>query len=232
MKTRVSTIYPDNFGYAPQQALHKDGKRKPSFVTFAKERIKQRMNNVKKFQFFIIFLVCMAILAFQTAQCVDKYLEKSTGTADKYVHVSKTSFPIMTICPTYPYKLTKLKEHGLNTKNEIQFGANWVSKQQGISPTEFYKDVVLEIDDIVKHVDVYVEVAIEGKNLFRIKPGEKFCDKELFKTKQYYYNGDCFALRLPSCILDSGVLEVVFDFYNKTDIFIHHPGQFLSPNSR
>ena len=37
---------------------------------------------------------------------------------------------------------------------------------------------------------------------------------------------------MPSCLADAGPLEVVFEFYDKTDIFIHHIGQFLSPNSR
>ena len=50
--------------------------------------------------------------------------------------------------------------------------------------------------------------------------------------KEYYFNGDCFATILPDCVIEAGPLEVVFEFYDKTDIFIHHSGQFLSPNSR
>ena len=37
---------------------------------------------------------------------------------------------------------------------------------------------------------------------------------------------------MPSCLANAGPLEVVIEFYDKTDIFIHHFGQFLSPNSR
>ena len=37
---------------------------------------------------------------------------------------------------------------------------------------------------------------------------------------------------MPSCLAEAGPLEVVLGFYDKTDIFIHHIGQFLSPNSR
>ena len=54
----------------------------------------------------------------------------------------------------------------------------------------------------------------------------------MFFKKEYYFNGDCFATILPDCVIDAGPLEVVFEFYDKTDIFIHHSGQFLSPNSR
>ena len=37
---------------------------------------------------------------------------------------------------------------------------------------------------------------------------------------------------MPSCLANAGPLEVEFGFLQKTDIFIHHTGQFLSPNSR
>ena len=37
---------------------------------------------------------------------------------------------------------------------------------------------------------------------------------------------------MPSCLANAGPLEVEFGFLQKTDIFIHHNGQFLSPNSR
>ena len=37
---------------------------------------------------------------------------------------------------------------------------------------------------------------------------------------------------VPSCLAEAGVLEVVIEFYDKTDMFIHHLGSFLSPNSR
>ena len=44
-----------------------------------------------------------------------------------------------------------------------------------------------------------------------------------------FYNLD---LNPSDCVIAAGPLEVVFEFYDKTDIFIHHFGQFLSPNSR
>ena len=187
---------------------------------------------MKKTQFFIILFISTGILCFQTAQCVDKFFLKATGTADKYVHVSKTSFPILTVCPTYPYKLDRLQHHGVETKSDIQFGAEFSSKIPGVTPQEFYEDVVLKVEDIIEDVDIYAEVEIDGKNKFLVRPNETICGEYLFKTKQYYYNGDCFALQLPDCLKNGGVLEIVFDFFNKTDIFIHHDGQFLSPNSR
>lgn len=83
-------------------------------------RKKNHAKHLKRVQYAFVLLFCTGVLLFQTFQCVEKYLLKSTGTADKYVHVSKTSFPVMTICPTYPYKLDRLQYHGVMTKSDIQ----------------------------------------------------------------------------------------------------------------
>ena len=95
---------------------------------------------------------------------------------------------------------------------------------------------------MVKKVEVFAEAEVDGTNLISVNLDSSTgdnndestpCkDQKAFFVKEYYYNGDCFALRLPECVRSAGVLEIVMDFYNKTDIFIHHAGQFLSPNSR
>ena len=56
-----------------------------------------------------------------------------------------------------------------------------------------------------------------------------FVGRNYFTRKNIrYVNGDCFAVVLPECVMAVGPLEL----YDKTDIFIHNIGQFLSPNSR
>ena len=136
------------------------------------------------------------------------------------------------VCPTYPYKLDRLHHHGIATKTDIQFYAQFTSNFSDVSPVQLYEDVVMTVDEIVEVVQIYAEVEIDGKNTFLIRPNETFCNEYIFQTKQYYYNGDCFSLNVPDCLKSGGVLEINIDFYNKTDVFIHHEGQFLSPNSR
>ena len=91
-----------------------------------------------------------------------------------------------------------------------------------------------DLKDIIHTITIYVEQVIDGKNIIKIGPTETLCGNglKLFYKKEYYFNGDCFATVLPDCVIEAGPLEVVFEFYDKTDIFIHHFGQFLSPNSR
>ena len=199
---------------------------------FAVGKIKQKWSRVKKVQFFLILAICAGILAFQIAECVKKYNVRATATGDKYVHVTNTSFPVMTICPTYPYKLNRLNFHGIKTKSDIQFEAAFVSNRSEVTPTQFYEDVVYAKEEIIDAIEIFSEAEIGGLNKFILSPNDTICEESIFKTKQYYYNGDCFALNLPTCLKLAGILEIIITFFNKTDIFIHHDGQFLSPNSR
>ena len=64
----------------------------------------ENLKTIKRVQNVLIVIICTSVLAFQIGQCSFKYLDKETGTADKYVHVSNTSFPELTVCPTYPYR--------------------------------------------------------------------------------------------------------------------------------
>ena len=200
---------------------------------FLQRLVKSKLKSIKRAQYGIIFLVCSAVLFFQCGQCALKYLDKETGTADKYVHVSNVSFPELTICPTYPYREDVLKENGIERAWEVQFGASWISNDSNTSPVQFYEDMTLDIEDIVDNTLFYLEQPINGSNILRLKPLQLVCDGvNIFQVKEYYFNGDCFSMQIPECLHKAGPLEVVFDFYDKTDIFIHHHGQFLSPNSR
>ena len=88
------------------------------------------------------------------------------------------------------------------------------------------------IKDVIHAIRIFVEQVIDGKNIIEIGPDDAICGQKIFYKKEYYFNGDCFATVLPECVIAAGPLEMVFEFYDKTDIFIHHFGQFLSPNSR
>ena len=223
--------------FAQSYSNHADGWTSPLQTPNGKEKFgrffKGNLKWIKNIQYGIIFLACTAVLIFQIAKCVEKFLDKNTGTADKYVHVSKTSFPELTICPTYPYKLEVLQSNGIGGRNKIQFGAEWNSNNSYTNPQQFYNDVIIPANEIIHSVLIYVEKLIDGKNIVKLSAADVVCEGEqLFEPKPYYFNGDCYGFSMPTCFAESGPLEVVFEFYDKTDIFIHHYGQFLSPNSR
>ena len=130
---------------------------------------------------------------------------KNKGTADKYVHVSKTAFPELTICPANPYKLNVLQANGINTRNDLRFGSKWISNDTTKSPSDFYNEIVMDVHDIIRAVSIYVEQFIDGENIFKITPNDTVCgDNSLFQPKAYYFNGDCFVTKLPDCIIEAG----------------------------
>ena len=41
--------------------------------------LKRNVHYIKKFQYAFIFIACTAVLFFQVAKCIEKYVNKSTG---------------------------------------------------------------------------------------------------------------------------------------------------------
>ena len=165
-----------------------------------------------------------------------KYTAGNTATSDKYQHIATLPFPDLSICPSYPYKLDVLQANGITDKSSYQFKAGWVStKDPSKKPKELFHDVIYSYEDIVKNIRLDLEQPMDGSSKKEIdvkKSKGKLCGEDIFFPTEYYYNGRCWTLRLPKCAREKGVLEIVIDFYEKTDVFIHHVGQFYSPESR
>ena len=65
---------------------------------------------------------------FQIEQCVVKFISRPTGTRDSYMHLSKTSFPMVTLCPTNPYRLEVIQAAGILSLAELRFANLKVDK--------------------------------------------------------------------------------------------------------
>ena len=164
--------------------------------------------------------------------CFNKYLAGNTATAESYSNIGDTPFPDLTVCP--PYRADILAKHGIQTRKGIQFGAQWVSNDSRTSPEDLFEQVVFKLSDLVQDMTLNLESPFNGSiSLSMPLVGFKnICNETIFRNTEYYFNGRCFTLHLPKCILMLGVLELVIHFRMKVDIFIHHEGQFFSPDSR
>ena len=60
------------------------------------------------------------ILDPQVGQLTSKYLKRGTGSSESYKHISTVPFPVLTICPTYPYKDDRLRYHGVDIVRDLQ----------------------------------------------------------------------------------------------------------------
>ena len=178
--------------------------------------------------------VCLGLLIFFMRLCLTKYLANNTATADSYSYIAAEPFPDLTVCPSVPYKANVLLKNGIPDRKSIQFESDWVSNDSTTSAEDLFDQVVYDLEDIVEDLQLYLETPFHG-NATIFFPSSRFgniCNQTLFRNTDYYYNGRCFTLRLPHCILKLGVLELVLHFHKKVDTFIHHEGQFFSPNSR
>ena len=62
----------------------------------------------------------MQIFDPQAGQLTSKYLKRGTGTSESYKHISTQPFPVLTVCPTYPYKYDRLSYHGVDIVRDLQ----------------------------------------------------------------------------------------------------------------
>ena len=108
----------------------------------------------------------------------------------------------------------------------------WNSNDTQKTPRDFFNEYVLQPGEVIEYVKVFAEQFIDGRNIFELRPGDEICGEKVFFENPYYYNGNCYAFQPPKCLIEAGILEYIAQFYNHTDIFVHHKGQFLSPNSR
>ncbi len=170
--------------------------------------------------------------------CIQKYLAKNTSTADKYVHVASVDFPDLTICPSNPYLLGKLLGHGHPGKEDFTEGSQWSSENDASkTPESFYNEIVHSLEDILIDITVHLEQDWAEDNFdehsVKIMPNMSVCgSNKHFNVKPIIFHGDCFQFDLPLCVKELGPLEMTLNFKTGVQIFIHHGGQFLSPNSR
>ena len=80
-----------------------------SAKTGPKDFVKRHLVGIKRVQYTVIIVLCSGFLTVQCVECINKFLAKRTATGDYYVHTSRTSFPVLTICPTHPYRLDVLQ---------------------------------------------------------------------------------------------------------------------------
>ena len=56
----------------------------------------------------------------QIGKLTEKYLKRGTGTSESYKDISTVPFPVLTICPTYPYRDERIAYHGVDIVRDIQ----------------------------------------------------------------------------------------------------------------
>ena len=136
------------------------------------------------------------------------------GIADKYVHVSQTSFPELSVCPSLPYKEHILMKNGITSREDIRWEAKWISNDSSLSAQKFYEKVgelrisiiskidlfkngfqflVYTINETIQEVNIITEREVNSQHSIKFKPLDKLCNgSNPFVVRPYYYNGNCY----------------------------------------
>ena len=131
-----------------------------------------------------------------------------------------------------------MRNNGLQNISDYTEESIWSSSNGNAeSPEELYIESTFSLEEIIGIVEVYLDRYINGseKVTFDPKSNQNPCGedpKNVFLAREYYFNGNCYSIVMPECVHQAGPLEVIVNVKEAVDVFIHHPGQFLSPNSR
>ena len=120
-----------------------------------------------------------------------------------------------------------------------------------VRPDQFYESILYKVEELVEDIKVDLEEPFQGEAGIRLSSGNfTICNSSIYTETEYYFNGRCFSFHLPECILNKAILEMSFGFSQKgklrfpvylftknnlvfsVDVFIHHAGQYFSPDSR
>ena len=84
--------------------------------------------------------------------------------------------------------------------NEIPFLLGYLTY---FSPANFYESAIFDIEDLMEEITVDLEISYDGKSsvLFTAANYSEICGVSLYHHTEYYYNGRCFSILLPNCIL-------------------------------
>ena len=193
---------------------------------------------LKLILFFVLGLIGTGTVALKCWDCYIRFQNKLTGTSDLYKHISEVPFPDLTFCPVSGYKENVLRNNGLQNISDYTEESIWSSSNGNAeSPEELYIESTFSLEEIIGIVEVYLDRYINGseKVTFDPKLNQNPCGedpKNVFLAREYYFNGNCYSIVMPECVHQAGPLEVIVNVKEAVDVFIHHPGQFLSPNSR
>ena len=84
----------------------------------------------------------------------------------------------------------------------------------------FYESVIFSLDELISDLKVDLEVPFQGRGsiLYSVANFSQVCGQAIYRPTEYYFNGRCYSLLLPDCILDRGILEMKIRFKQQGNI--------------
>ena len=104
------------------------------------------------------------------------------------------------------------------------------------SPAKFYESVIFPIEDLIEDIKLDLESSYNGSAsvTYNVRNFTNICGQSIYRDTEYYFNGRCFSLMMPQCLLDKGILEINVNFKEKgkqrpnSNIDLQQPGPCFS----
>ena len=94
-----------------------------------------------------------------------------------------------------------------------------ISSSHSVRPDQFYESILYKVSELVEDIHVDLEEPFQGKPGIKLSAGNfSICNSSVYSETEYYYNGRCFSLHMPECILNKAILEMKIGFSQKVKI--------------
>ena len=186
-------------------------------------------NNAYVFLSTILFLGCIAFVAYRGYRCFDKYLKKPEHTEISYKSSKSYPFPSFTLCATYKdsYNGEQMKECQLERSEYIE-GGTWVGKggNNCTDPKILHNKVAASYEDLViKSIHILTYAASD--NYYWIQPSNwSLLKVKLALTRPYQR---CFTFSIPDNIVREGIKSVSIRSKPFDSFYIHKEGTLWAP---
>jgi hypothetical protein len=180
----------------------------------------------------ILFLGCIAFVAYRGYRCFDKYLKKPEHTEISYKSSKSYPFPSFTLCALYKdsYNGNQMKKCQLERSDYIE-GGTWVGKggNNCTDPKILHNQVAASYEDLVFKGMLILTYAASDNNYYWIKPSNwSLLNGNLALTRPYQR---CFTFSIPDNIVRDGIKSVSIMSKPFDTLYIHKEGTLWAPIS-
>ena len=172
-----------------------------------------------------IQILCIAIVVWQTFECIVKYTESPQGTETYVDFTGEVSFPSITICSQktgnkdLPYNETILKICGFESKRDYISNAKWVGSGSLLcqDPKKLNEAIIENADALVDYIQF--ETYNKGK-------GERIpiTNSTIWAHIDRINHGRCYTAKPTKEIIRQGIEDVYIRTKTNARVYVHSPG--------
>jgi len=192
----------------------------------------------QKFLYFFALILLVVILAFQTIQCVLKFMQGPTYISSEIVPQKEAEFPAMTVCPeTEKYKLDVLESHGIPSIKDYNDGRKknltWSSNQTDVSDMELFQLATNRFDELLKrfYIRFFEENPATGKANTDLDLSDPESDPSVQEQRHRSF-GRCYTIHPAEEFRKLGLYYFKIYFHKDVKVYFHRYDQYLDLSGR